>query len=454
MALNSAVTPLGHEIGRAQAAQAQACGVEPEAAMNPILLKPTSNRTSQVIVMGRPWAVLDAVAYQRAKADLWPIVLEQLAGLRRRYDVVVCEGAGSPAEINLLDGDIVNLRLAHAAGLAAIVVGDIDRGGVFASLYGTVALLPDELRSQVRAFVINKFRGDPALLRGGPEEIERLTGVPTLGVLPWLDGIGLDAEDSLALRAWPDAQVAGVGPADLDVAVVRFPRISNFTDLDALGLEPAVRMRLVDSPAALGRPDLLILPGTKATVADLGWLRATGLADEIARLAALDTTVLGICGGYQMLGTQIDDLVPVESPSPGVVDGLGLLKGQTTFTPEKVTRQVTGSALGHPVSGYLIHHGRTAAPDPWIETTAGPDGSVTADGSVFGTSVHGLFESDCFRQAFLGAVAERVAKPWGPSETSFAAARQDRFDRLADAVEANVDMGAIERLIAEAGALP
>ena len=308
MSLNSAVTDAGHEIGRAQAAQAQAAGIEPDVAMNPILLKPTSNRTSQVIVMGRPWAVLDAAGYQLAKAALWPVVLEQLAELRTRFDVVVCEGAGSPAEINLLSGDIVNLRLAHAAGLPAVVVGDIDRGGVFAALYGTVALLPDDLRPQVRAFVINKFRGDPNLLRGGPEQVERLTGVPTIGLLPWLEGIGIDAEDSLALRDWPGPPVGGSSTFPLDVVAVRFPRISNFTDLDALAIEPGVRLRFgrqSGRPRPAGpasyfrepRPPCPTWPGYEPR----------GLSAEVARLDTSTTTVLGICGGYQMLGTKVDD---------------------------------------------------------------------------------------------------------------------------------------------------
>jgi adenosylcobyric acid synthase len=464
MALNSAVTPAGHEIGRAQAAQAQAAGIPAEVAMNPILLKPQSDRTSQVIVMGRPWRTMDAAAYQRAKPALAEAVLEQLAVLRARFEVVVCEGAGSPAEINLLDRDIVNLRIARDAGLPAIVVGDIDRGGVFAALYGTVALLPDDLRATVRGFVINKLRGDPALLAGGPEELLRRTGIPTLGVIPWLGGLGLDAEDSLSLGTdWPDHGGAAAGGADrggLDIAVVRFPRIANFTDLDPLAVEPRVALRLVDSAPALGQPDLVILPGTKSTVADLDWLRDRGLASAITNLAQTPsggTTVLGICGGYQMLGSRIDDAV--ESDPHRIVAGLGLLPSETVFEPTKVTRSTTGRALGHPLVGYEIHHGRArAAPaDGWIitgETGQAPEGCQADGGRILGTNLHGLFDNDAFRAAFLATVATRAGCFWGQSGVSFAAARQARFDRLADALERHVDLSELQRLITSAQPTP
>src|SRR3954447_11739852 len=303
MALNSMVTRDGGEIGRAQGIQAFAAGIEPDVAMNPILLKPTGERTSQVIVFGLPVGVMTATESHDAKPGLLEPVLRALRDLRSRYDVVLCEGAGSPAEINLLDHDIVNLRIAHEAQIPAVLVGDIDLGGVFASLYGTVALLPDALRTRVRGFVINRLRGDPALLLDGCAQLRERTGIPTLGVLPWIPGLTLDAEDSLALRD----HLQGLLPAEsdvLDVAVIALPRISNFTDLDPLTVEPGVRVRLVSDAAELGTPDLVILPGTKSTVDDLVWLREQGLD-----LALRDTqaSVLGICGGYQMLGTSIDD---------------------------------------------------------------------------------------------------------------------------------------------------
>jgi adenosylcobyric acid synthase len=445
MALNSVVTAAGDEIGRAQGVQAFAAGVEPEAAMNPILLKPTGERTSQVVVMGRPHAVMTATEYHAHKPELLPLVLDALADLRARFDVVLCEGAGSPAEINLLDHDIVNLRIAHDAGMPAIVVGDIDLGGVFASLYGTVALLPEQYRTLVRGFVINKLRGDPALLLDGCAQLRDRTGLPTFGVLPWIDGVGIDAEDSLALR---DPVVAASGSPDtdvLDVAVVRFPRISNFTDLDPLAAEPAVTVRFVGDAAALGTPDLVVLPGTKATVADLAWFRDRGLADAVRRT---DATVLGVCGGYQMLGETIHD--DVESGA-GAVAGLGLLPVSTTFAPEKVTRQVTGTALGHPVAGYRIHHGRVTPEggDAFVEVDGQVDG--VAAGPVHGTTVHGLLEADAFRAAFLGAVAARSGKRFAAGTTPFAAVREARVDRLADALEAHLDLEAVLALVAESG---
>lgn len=455
MALNSAVTAAGHEIGRAQAAQAAAAGVDAEVAMNPILLKPTGDRTSQVVVMGRPWTTLDAAGYQAVKEELWPVVNAQLAHLRSTYDAVVCEGAGSPAEINLLAGDITNLRVAAEHGLPALLVGDIDRGGLFASLFGTVAILPEHLSRCIRGFVVNKFRGDPTLLEPGFEELERRTGIPTLGVLPWMDGLDVDAEDSLALsRLAAAASHAATTPNALDVAAVRFPRISNFTDLDALVLEPSVRLRLVDRPGDLGRPDLVVLPGTKATVADLAWLRRSGLAEAVTALARptttagprARTTVLGICGGYQMLGRAVAD--GVESPEPVVVEGLGLLDVMTTFEPLKVTRRVAGRALGHGIAGYEIHHGRTPPDDPWIDLEGIPEGARSTDGAVLGTTVHGLFESDGFRRAFLAEVARSAGRDWVPGpEVSFTAARERQFDRIADAIETHIDFDAIHALI-------
>ena len=456
MALNSFVTPSGHEIGRAQGVQALAAGVEPHVDMNPILLKPSSDRTSQVIVLGRPVGHLDAAEYHAAKPGLRDTVLGALRRLQDRFDVVILEGAGSPAEINLLDGDLVNLWLADAGGIPALLVGDIDRGGVFAALYGTVALLPENLRHRVKAFAINKFRGDPALLEPGLAELERRTGVPTVGVLPWIDDLHLDAEDSLALRQPWGAIDAPAGPAaaTVDVAVIRFPRISNFTDIDALALEPAVNLRWVTHPAGLGDPDLVILPGTKATVADLAWLRERRLDAALDALSPA-TTVLGICGGYQMLGRTIDD--GVESGA-GVVAGLGRLPVDTRFEADKITRPrrgkagIAGGTLT--VEGYQIHHGRSTSDAPWIDLDDAwgtqAEGATDPAGAVLGTSLHGLFETDGFRTAFLAAVAARRHKPFNPSGLSFAAARDAQFDRLAALVEAHLDMAALVRLIATA----
>jgi adenosylcobyric acid synthase len=462
MANNSYVTPSGHEIGRAQGVQALAAGIEPEVAMNPVLLKPTGDRTSQVVVMGRPVGHLTASEYHERKPALLDQVLEALADLRARYDVVVLEGAGSPAEINLLDHDIVNLRIAHEADLHAIVVGDIDRGGVFAALHGTVDLLPPRYRRLVGGFVINKFRGDPALLLDGTDRLEARSGVPTLGVVPWLRDIALDAEDSLALHGLRP-RPAGDAPAGgdhLDVAVVRFPLVSNFTDLDALSIEPGVSVRYVDQGGALGRPDLVVLPGSKATCSDLAWLRERGLDRAITEAVADPDgpVVLGICGGYQVLGRSIGDPDHVESSAPGPVDGLGLLDVTTTFDPVKLTLRREGTALGEDLAAYEIHHGRVArgpGAAPWIELApiepgidgTEAEGAATPDGRVLGTTLHGLVESDGLRAALLAHVARRRGKAFAPAGVSFAAARTDQFDRVADALEAHLDLDRLATLI-------
>jgi adenosylcobyric acid synthase len=384
--------------------------------MNPILLKPTSASRSQVIVMGRAVADVEAGDYGAHIEDLWDVVLDALDDLRDGFDVVILEGAGGAAEINLLDRDLVNLPLAARAGIPAVVVGDIERGGVFASLYGTHALLPDELRACVRGFVINRFRGDPALLGDGPAQLTARTGVPVLGVLPHVDGLTVDDEDSMALqREWAtDGDL-------LDVAVVRFPHLSNVTDLDPLRAEPGIAVRLVGRVAELGNPDLVVLPGTKSTVHDLAWLRDRGLDRAICDSSA---TVLGICGGYQMLGTRITD--DVESGA-GVVDGLGWLEVETVFEVDKVVRR-----RAH---GYEIHHGRVS-----------DDALLHDEGRVLGTTLHGFFDDDALRHAFLGDLRD---DPW-VSDVSFDAVRMAQADRLADLLETHLDLDAVFALIAGA----
>ena len=360
MSLNSFVTPGGAEIGRAQAMQAAAAGIEPDARMNPVLLKPGSDRRSQVVLLGHPAGEVDAVEYRSHAGLLRAVAADSLAELRREYDVVICEGAGSPAEINLRPTDVANMGLARAAGLPVIVVGDIDRGGVFAALHGTVALLDPADQALIAGFVINKFRGARELLSSGTAMLERMTGRPVLGVLPWRDGLGLDSEDSLALSAGNARPGSGAdrefrGTQPLRVTAVQLPRISNFTDLDALACEPGVLVRFARTPAEVADADLVVLPGSRATVADLAWLRSRGLADSIAERARRRQPVLGICGGYQMLGELIDD--PVESGA-GQVPGLGLLPVRATFGPDKQLGRPAGAAYGEPVRGYLIHHGR------------------------------------------------------------------------------------------------
>ncbi|MEO1061382.1 MAG: cobyric acid synthase [Actinomycetota bacterium] len=448
MANNSWVTLDGGEIGRSTAAQALAAGIEPTVEMNPILLKPSGDRRSQLIVSGRPDAQLEAAGYYDRVEALRPVVHDALAALRRRHDVVLCEGAGSPAEINLLERDLVNLSLARDADMAAVIVGDIERGGVFASLFGTVELLPPDLRAVVGGFVINRFRGDPALLEPGPTMLEERCGVPTVGVLPHLGALPIDGEDTLVLDRWGGGGGSPSAGRALDVALVALPRISNFTDLDALAAEPAVSVRLVHRAEQLGRPDLVVLPGTKSTVADLDWLRAVGLDDAVRAAEAAGSTVLGICGGYQMLGRTIDD--PVES-GRGIVDGLGVLDVETVFAPDKLVERCRGRALGAALDGYRIHHGRVVGGTPWVELDgSGPEGS--ASGGWWGTTVHGCLDGDDVRAAFLARVAERSGRTWALSGVRFAEVRSRQYDRVADAIEEHVDLGRLERLI-EVGAV-
>jgi adenosylcobyric acid synthase len=440
MSLNSFVTAEGAEIGRAQAMQAAAAGIEPTADMNPVLLKPGSDRRSQVVVLGHPEAEADAVGYRAHAPRLRQVALASLDRLRARYDVVICEGAGSPAEINLRDTDVANMSLARAADLPVIVVGDIDRGGVFASLTGTLALLSPADQALVSGFVINKFRGAPELLESGLSLLTELTGRPVYGVLPWRDGLWLDAEDSLALDRGTNHVPFGIRDF-LRVAVVKLPRISNFTDADALAAEPGVLVRFAGSPAELADADLVVLPGSRATVADLAWLRERGLAGAITERARAGRPVLGICGGYQMLADVIDD--PVESRS-GRVDGLGLLPVRVVFGPAKRLARPAGRALGAPVAGYEIHHGIAEVTDPAAE----PFLDGCRRGAVWGTSWHGVLENDEFRRAFLAEVAALAGRDFIPAPgISFAAVRQARLDVLGDLVAGHLDTAALSELI-------
>ena len=433
------------EIGRAQAMQAAAARVEPEAAMNPVLLKPGGDGTSQVVLRGRPVGEAGALSYRDLTPRLLLAVLEDLADLAARYDVVVCEGAGSPAEINLRAGDIVNMGLARAAGLPVVVVGDIDRGGVFAAMFGTLALLDAADQAHLAGWVVNKFRGEAGLLTPGLDALHRLTGRPVLGVLPWVPGLWLDAEDSLDLAG---LALAGVRPEvaapaageTLTVAVAALPRLSNVTDLDALAAEPGVDVRLVTRPGDLEAADLAVLPGTRATVADLAWLRERGLAHAVLRRAAAGRPVLGICGGYQMLARTITD--DVESGA-GTVEGLGLLPAGVRFGRDKVLGRPVGTALGERVESYEIHHG--------IVTVEGGEAFLDgcSAGAVRGTSWHGIFENDAFRRAFLRNVAVEAGRAWrpAPDAVSFAAIRKARLDALGDLVADHLDTAALLRLI-------
>ncbi|WP_030171204.1 cobyric acid synthase [Spirillospora albida] len=436
MSLNSMVTADGAEIGRAQFMQAQAAGIEARAVMNPVLLKPGSDRRSQVVVLGKPIADVDALQYREKREFLRGVVRESLAELRSEFDVVVCEGAGSPAEINLRDGDIVNMGLARDARIPVVVVGDIDRGGVFASLYGTVGLLEPEDQALVAGFVINKFRGAVELLEPGLEQLRALTGRPVFGVLPWQDGLYLDSEDSLALDKPAFGPGAPFGRDTLRIAVVRFPRISNFTDLDALACEPGVVVRYANGAGDLAEADLVVLPGSRATVHDLRWLRERGMADEIVRRRL---PVLGICGGYQMLAREIHD--EVESGA-GRTEGLGLLPTRVVFQKDKTLGRPEGSAYGEEVRAYEIHHGivEVEGGEPFLDGCR--------QGGVWGTTWHGAFENDAFRRRFLTEVAEHAGRDFTPApDVTFEGIRQSALDTLADMVERHLDTEAVRRLI-------
>ncbi|MEZ0064834.1 adenosylcobyric acid synthase [Streptacidiphilus sp. MAP12-20] len=445
MSLNSFVTLDGAEIGRAQAMQAAAAGVEPAAAMNPVLLKPGADGRSQVVVLGKPVAEVGALDYRERKPALLRIALDCLAELRSSHDVVICEGAGSPAEINLRDRDIANMGLAVAADLPVVVVGDIDRGGVFASMFGTLALLSAEDQAHIGGWIVNKFRGDVRLLQPGLDMLYRLTHRPSLGVLPMLPGLWLDAEDSLDLASVLARGDAGppLGSDVLRVSVVRLPRLSNFTDIDALAQEPGVLVRWVTRPEELADADLVVLPGTRATVADLAWLRERGLEAPLRARAERGLPTLGVCGGYQMLARTITD--EVESRA-GDVPGLGLLPVRIRFAKEKTLARPIGTAYGETVHGYEIHHGVATVDggEPWLDGCR--------EGAVWGTTWHGALENDGFRRAFLREVAAVSGRDFVPSpDTCFSAAREERLDRLGDLIEQHADTDALWRLI-EGGA--
>lgn len=487
MSNNSIVTPDGAEIGRAQGIQAAASGLEPEAAMNPVLLKPGSDRTSHVLVMGRPLTEVSASNYAELRPVLREAVLAAYDDLCARFDVVICEGAGSAAEINLRPHDLANLGLADARDLPVVVVADIDRGGVFASLFGTVALLSARDQSLVSGFVINRFRGDPGILQPGIEQLSRLSGRPTLGVVPWRPGLAFDAEDSLAL----DVPLPSAGPPHgnqtLRVAVVRLPRVSNATDVDALACEPGVVVRWTVDPGEVGEADLVVLPGSRATVADLAWLHERGLAAALVERGRAGRPVLGVCGGYQMLARSIQD--GVESGAREVA-GLGLLPAVVRFAEDKIVRRVSGTALGLPVTtAYEIHHGRVdvdpgggqgsgldggqgpgsgsgqgpdpgggqgpgprsgPGPRPWSVPRAEPFLDGCRSGAVWGTTWHGALDSDGFRRAFLVEVAAAAGRDFAPApDTDVTALRSARLDVLADLVADHLDGDALYRLITD-----
>jgi adenosylcobyric acid synthase len=422
------------EIGRAQWVQALAAGAPPEPAMNPVLLKPGSDRRSHVVLMGRPAGELSASSWTSGRQHLATAAHAAYDDLAGRFDLVVAEGAGSPTEINLRSSDFVNMGLARHAGLPTVVVGDIDRGGVFAAMFGTVALLEPADQALVAGFVVNKFRGDRGLLTPGLDQLEALTGRRVFGVLPWHPGLWLDSEDALDVGARRSATTSA-----RRVAVVRLPRISNFTDVDALGLEPDVDLVFVRAPHDLADADLVVLPGTRSTISDLEWLRSRGLDRAIAAHAARGGLLLGICGGFQMLGQEIADPDGIEDAECSTVPGLGLLDVRTRFVADK-TLALHGHAAGEDgVSGYEIHHGVITAGQGAEELPGG-----IRSGRVLGTMWHGTLEDDAFRGSLLAMLGDR-----SPYRISFAAAREARLDLLGDLVEEHLDVESLWRLARE-----
>ncbi len=451
MSNNAGVTPEGGEMGRAQIVQAEAAGIFPHTDMNPVLLKPEGNRRSQVVLNGEMAGRIEAGNWMETKERLWSEVTAAYDRLAARYDVVVLEGAGSPAEINLKAGDIVNLRMAGHAGASCLLVGDIDRGGVFAALAGTMLLLEPEERLQIGGFLINRFRGDPALLGDGLEMLkERAFGVPTLGVIPYLPDLRIADEDAVPLER--DRSAAALKEGQLDVAVIHLPRIANFDEFDALALEPGVRLRYVERAEDLGSPAAVILPGTKATLSDLAWLRERGLDRAVAAAHGRGAQVVGICGGYQMAGEWLADPLGMEGEPAEQAAGLGLLPVVTTFSAQKETHQaVMRLRDGETVRGYEIHTGDSRVREGTARfgviiargwrTVRIPDGAAAADGSAWGTYLHGIFENDSFRHSWLRGLG------WSGALAATTALRNREYDRLADAVEEAVDWRAVEALM-------
>jgi len=444
MSLNSAATPDGREIGRAQALQAEACRVVPCAEMNPILIKPSSEMGAQVVLLGKVWGQVTASDYhQRRVEELFPSVLDSYRKLAERHQLIVLEGAGSPAEINLRKHDIVNMRMAHAANATCLLVGDIDRGGVFASLLGTVELLEPEDRARIRGFVVNKFRGDISLLQPGIDMMEQRLGIPCAGVAPFLRDLGLEEEDSVATEnrrsSWPQRSSAPERP--LRIGVVALPHMANFTDFDALSAEPSVSLVFQEDPADAGLADVMILPGTKQTLDDLQWIRDRGFERFLDTYGGV---VIGICGGFQMLGLSIDDPEGVESAGQARnTQGLGLLGVKTVMRGEKTVRRVTGHTGlwgGCSFSGYEIHMGET-------ETAAGADDPIMAAGKVFGTYIHGLFDDDAFRHSFIDYARRTCGLEPAHRRVCVAAEREGRINRWASHLLQSLDINLIRRLV-------
>ena len=447
MALNSYITRDGGEMGRAQAVQAEAAGAEPDVRMNPILLKPSSDVGSQVIIKGRVRENMEAMTYFRKKKELIPVIKEAYEELSAANDIIVIEGAGSPVELNLLENDIVNMGMANMADAPVLICGDIDRGGIFAQLYGTVALLKEEERKRVKGLIINKFRGNRAILEPGIRMLEDLCEVPVAGVVPFLD-IDIEEEDSLSERF--AAKEKGTG---IDIAVIRLPHISNYTDFAPLERAEGVSLRYADSARVLGRPDLIILPGTKSTVSDLSWLRESGIANDIVSKAELGIPVIGICGGFQMLCRSISDPLGSEAEKGSICEGLGLIDLDTVFAEEKIQRRSSGALpetdgffsflSGLPYEGYEIHMGRTE----------GAKALNKGRYNVCGTYLHGLFESEAVADKLLEAIAKRKGSVRYESVGDHRSYKEAQYDRLADALRESLDMEMIYGILGREGGM-
>ena len=461
MSLNSFVTADGGEIGRAQVVQAEAAGIAPTVEMNPVLLKPESDNNAQIIVRGKARTRISAAHFPQLKAELWTAITESIDQLRRAYDLVVIEGAGSPAEVNLKDRDLVNMKVALYCNSPVLLAADIDRGGVFAALVGTMELLEAKEKERVKAFIVNKFRGDVSLLKPGLAWLEARTRVPVAGVVPFYHDIHIAEEDSIALEKRQAMKYRH--DFDLDIAVIALPHIANFDDFDPFEREPRVRLRYVEAGDDLGEPDLIILPGSKSTVADLRYLRSSGREQEIIDAVSTGIPIIAICGGYQMLGTVIHDPDQIESMNR-LTSGMGLLPVASHFLAVKSTHQVKARVLAGfgllakakdaAISGYEIHMGHTdgnSTTRPFLieqrsqEFCSDQDGALSADGNVVGTYIHGLFHNDAFRRAILLELAERKGKTLAPSLAKFSA--DEQYDRLAAHVRASLDMDLIQRIL-------
>lgn len=474
MSLNSAATPSGREIGRAQAVQAEAAGILPHEHMNPILLKPTGDMRTQVVLQGHVYDTVSARSYFASEKDiLWQAVLESYRFLSEHYTLIVMEGAGSPVEMNLKARDIANLRVAEMANAAALLVADIDRGGVFASVVGTLQLMTARERQRIKGIVVNRFQGDPNLFQDGVRLLEEYAGIPVLGVIPYMPQIGIDEEDSVGLASTRysvkrrDGAGEGlcVDSAALQIAIVRLPHIANFTDVDPLFIEPDVQAFFTSDPALLKDADAIVLPGTKNTMADLDWLRETGLLDVIRQLTTGPRPILGICGGYQMMGQQVLDPFHQEDPRRNACQGIGLFACQTIITQEKETVLVEGELLspftGLRVRGYEIHMGRTTGPatDSFARVSRsleGKDpqhdrleGTVADGGRLVGTYLHGILHNDEFRTRWLNQIRQNKGLPQRDVQVTVENVREDAYNRLADVVRSNLDLARLYELLAD-----